>query len=80
MGMIPEGFSGGGETWGMPVKYGDAAVQLFPFPRIPVVIILWREDEEFQARTDLLFDSSCEFHLALDILWSTAMESLLIMM
>jgi len=70
----------GRELGGKELNYGDAAVQLFPFPRIPVVIILWREDEEFPPRTDLLFDSSCEFHLVLDILWSIAMKSLLIMM
>ena len=65
---------------GEQVNYGDAAVRLFPFPRVPVVILFWREDEEFPARADLLFDSSCEYHLALDILWSTAMKSILIMM
>jgi len=65
---------------GKQMNYGDVSVQLFPFPRIPVVVILWQEDEEFPPRTDLLFDSTCEFHLALDILWSTAMKSLLIMM
>lgn len=65
---------------GMQVNHGDAAVQLFPFPRVPVVIILWREDDEFPPGADILFDSTCEFHLPLDILWSTAMNSLLIMM
>ncbi|MDH4233435.1 MAG: DUF3786 domain-containing protein [Nitrospirota bacterium] len=70
----------GRELGGKELNYGDAAVQLFPFPRIPVVIILWREDEEFPPRMDILFDSTCEFHLALDILWSIAMKSLLIMM
>jgi hypothetical protein len=60
--------------------YGDAAIVLFPFPRVPVYVIIWKEDEEFPARSDLLFDSSCEHHLALDILWSTAMMSLLILL
>lgn len=69
----------GRELDGIQLHYGDASVQLYPFPRIPVVIILWQEDEEFSPRTDILFDSTCEFHLALDILWSTAMKSLLIM-
>ena len=69
----------GTDLGGAQTDYGDASIQLFPFPRIPVVIILWLEDEEFPARTDLLFDSTCEFHLALDILWSTAMKSLLMM-
>ena len=70
----------GTDLGGMQMNYGDASIKLFPFPRLPVVIILWEEDDEFPPRTDILFDSTCEFHLALDILWSTAMESLLIMM
>ena len=70
----------GAALGGRQLDYGDASVQLFPFPRIPVVIILWRGDEEFPPRADLLFDSTCELHLALDILWSTAMKSLLIML
>jgi hypothetical protein len=63
----------------MQLNYGDASLKLYPFPRLPVVIILWEEDDEFSPRVDILFDSTCEFHLALDILWSAAMESLLIM-
>jgi hypothetical protein len=79
-GNDPGGFlKRGRDLGGKELNYGDAAVQLFPFPRIPVVIILWREDEEFPPRVDLLFDSTCESHLALDILWSVAMMSLLIM-
>jgi len=70
----------GTDLGGMQTAFGDASLQLFPFPRIPVGLILWLEDEEFPARTDLLFDSTCEFHLPLDILWSTAMKSLLIML
>ena len=70
----------GSDLGGMQMNYGDASVKIFPFPRLPVVIILWQEDDEFPPRADILFDSTCEFHLALDILWSTAMECLLIMM
>ncbi len=69
----------GADLGGRQMNYGDASVKLFPFPRLPVVIILWEEDDEFPPRADILFDSTCEFHLALDILWSTSMESLLIM-
>jgi hypothetical protein len=60
--------------------YGDASLRLFPLPRVPVVLILWRGDEEFSPLTDLLFDSTCEFHIPLDIIWSVAMMSVLIMM
>jgi hypothetical protein len=76
-----EGFLKRGEQLGgSRLDYGDASVKLFPFPRIPVVLILWIGDEEFPAGADLLFDSTCEFHLALDVLWSTAVKSILIMM
>ena len=60
--------------------YGDASLQLLPMPRIPVFLILWLNDEEFPPRADLLFDSSCELHLPLDILWSIAMFSILVML
>lgn len=76
-----EGFVKKGEGFGGTVlDYADASVKLFPFPRIPVVLRLWLEDEEFPARADLLFDSTCELHLPLDILWSIAMMSLLLML
>jgi hypothetical protein len=75
-GFLTKGKNLGGEQ----LQYGDASVRLFPFPRVPVVIILWQKDEEFPERVDVLFDVTCEFQLPLDILWSTAMMSLLIML
>jgi hypothetical protein len=62
------------------VEYGDAAIKLFPVPRVPVIIILWRGDDEFPPRADLLFDSTCELQVPVDILWSIAMMSALIIM
>ncbi|MBI3593004.1 MAG: DUF3786 domain-containing protein, partial [Nitrospirae bacterium] len=46
----------------------------------PVALILWAADEEFPSRVDLLFDSTCELQLPLDIIWSIAMMSLLLML
>ena len=63
-----------------PLDYGDAALQLFPFPRVPMVLILWQEDDEFPARSDILFDATCSLHLPTDIIWSTAMMTLLAML
>lgn len=74
-GFILRGEELGGERSG----YGDASVRLVPLPRVPVVIILWRGDDEFPPRADLLFDSTCELHLALDVLWAVAMQSILMM-
>jgi len=49
-------------------------------PRIPVILVLWLADDEFQPRADLLLDSTCEIQLPLDIIWSMAMLSVLVMM
>ncbi len=63
---------------GRVVEYGDAAIELSPFPKVPVTVILWLADEEWDARADLLFDSTASNHLPIDLLWSVAMMSVLI--
>lgn len=65
---------------GRKVNYGDSAIELYPFPKIPVTTILWLADEEWDSRFDLLFDDTCIMHLPIDILWSVAMMSVLIFM
>jgi hypothetical protein len=60
--------------------YGDASLRLFPFPRVPMVLILWQDDEEFPARADILFDAACSNQLPTDIIWSTAMMTILVML
>ncbi|MFH0916602.1 MAG: DUF3786 domain-containing protein, partial [bacterium] len=65
---------------GEPRAYGDAGVELRPLPRLPVTLVFWREDEEFRARGDLLFDSTCEQHVPSDILWSIAMLCVIVML
>jgi hypothetical protein len=76
-----EGFiKRGKELCGEVLNFGDASIKLFPMPRMPVTIILWLADDEFQPRTDLLLDSTCEIQLPLDIIWSMAMLSVLVMM
>lgn len=75
-GFLNQGIRFGGERR----AYGDAAVELHPFPRLPVTLVLWREDDEFPARADLLFDATCERHGPADILWSIAMLSVKVML
>lgn len=75
-GFLKRGMEIGGEV----LNYGDASLRLFPFPRVPVTIILWKGDNEFSPRSDLLFDSTCELQLPVDIIWSTAMMSVLVML
>ncbi len=60
--------------------FGDASLKLLPMPRIPVTLILWSADEEFPPRADLLLDGSCEIQLPIDIIWSIAMISVLVML
>lgn len=64
------------ELGGRPLGFGDASVELFPLPRIPLTLILWLEDEEFPARADVLFDASAEQQVPIDIVWCTAMFGL----
>ncbi len=78
-----EGFIRQGRLYGADVHegYGDASIVLYPFPRVPVTMILWLEDEEFPASVDLLFDSTCEFQISLsDIIWAIAMMCTLLML
>ncbi len=65
---------------GEQLEYGDASLRLFPFPNVPVVVILWGADDEFPSRADLLFDSTSELQLLIDNIWSIAMMSILIML
>jgi len=74
----PEAFlAAGAALGGTPAAYGDAAIILSPLPKVPTTVLLWAADDEFPARTDLLFDATCSQHLPLDILWSVAMMSVL---
>ncbi len=74
--FIERGFRFGSEI----ASYGDAAVRLYPLPRVPVTIILWLQDEEYPARATLFFDSTVDFQLSLsDIVWSVAMMTTLVM-
>jgi hypothetical protein len=76
-----EGFiKRGKELCAEALAYGDASCKLFPMPRIPVILVLWLADDEFPPRSDLLLDSTCEIQLPLDIIWSMAMLSVLVMM
>jgi len=49
-------------------EFGDASVQLYVLPRIPITAVVWRADEEFPARASILFDQTAAAHLPLDAL------------
>jgi hypothetical protein len=58
---------------GTQAGYGDVSLQLWPFQKVPIVLILWAGDDDFSGQASLLFDSSCSSQMATDVLWSTAM-------
>ncbi len=70
----------GSELGGERLDYGDASIRLLPLPRVPVSIILWGKDKEFPARCSLLLDSTCRFQVPIDIIWSTALLSVLMLL
>ncbi|MBE0430475.1 MAG: DUF3786 domain-containing protein [Dehalococcoidia bacterium] len=65
---------------GKPCDYHDASVKLYPFPRVPVLLVLRLRSYEFHAEALLLLDSTCRHHLPMDVVWSTAMMSVLVML
>ncbi len=81
-GKDKEGFLQKGNLLGalQSVKLGDVSIQLLPLPRVPIIISLWLAEEEFPARADLLFDSTCDLQLPPDITWSIAMMTALMML
>ncbi len=42
---------------------GDVSVTVFAFPYVPVTLVLWRGDEEFQPEGSILFDSTVSKYL-----------------
>jgi hypothetical protein len=49
---------------GQKVDYGDAAVKINGFKMVPVTLVLWRGDEEFPPRGNILFDATIAEYLS----------------
>lgn len=48
--------------------FGDASIELYVLPRIPLTIVIWRGCDEFPARASILLDQTAAAHLPLDAL------------
>jgi len=68
----PDLFSAASEKLnGIKVKMGDSAYRFWPFPRIPVLFVLWEGDEEFEPSLQIRFDGSINLQLQkLDAVWA----------
>lgn len=53
-------------------EFGDASIELYVLPRIPLTVIIWRGDDEFDARASILFDQTAGNQLPLDALGALA--------
>jgi hypothetical protein len=63
-----------GRLGGEPFDAGDAGFKFQVLPRIPVVVAFWYADEEFPASAKLLFDSTADRHLPLDVIYALSVE------
>jgi hypothetical protein len=53
---------------GARVEHGDAAAAIWPFPRIPMTLIVWAGDEELPPNAKVLFDDTAEgYHSTEDL-------------
>jgi len=58
-------------TGGLPMDMGDMSYQFRVLPRIPLVLVLWKGDEEFGPEVKVLFDKTVPQHLRnLDTIWA----------
>lgn len=58
---------------GEKVNLGDLSYSFWVFPRIPVLIICWMGDEEFEPAFHILFDETITEHMkSLDLVWAFA--------
>ncbi len=75
-GKDPDAFlKAGKKLGGSEILYGDKGFALEVFPKVPLGYILWKGDEEFPPKVGILFDSTIEFHLPLDIIWCMVAET-----
>jgi len=49
---------------GYKADYGDVAVTINAFSRVPITLILWRGDDEFAPEGSILFDSTISDYLS----------------
>lgn len=75
-GKNPDAFlKAGKKLGGNEILYGDKGFALEVLPKVPLAYILWKGDEEFPPKIGVLFDSTIESHLPLDMIWCLVAET-----
>jgi hypothetical protein len=54
------------ELGGYKADYGDVAVTINAFKRVPITLVLWRGDEEFPPDGSILFDATVSDYLTIE--------------
>lgn len=68
-GTCPEDLCRVSEKYGAERRdFGDASVELRMLPRVPITMVVWGGDEEFDARASILFDQTTAEQMPLDAL------------
>lgn len=62
-GLNTDNFKECSKKAGETMQAGDAAFIIPVFPLLELAIILWREDDEYPARANVLFDVTSSYHL-----------------
>jgi hypothetical protein len=74
-GRDPESFARAGKNLGgNELLFGDKAFSLPVFSKVPLVYVLWKEDQEFPAQVTVMFDSTIQNHFSLDGIWCIVAE------
>ncbi len=75
-GKDPDAFlETGRRLGGSEILYGDKGFALEVFPKVSLAYVLWKGDAEFPPKISVLFDSTIESHLPLDIIWCMVGET-----
>ncbi len=59
---------------GRPLAMGDRSFVIPALPKIPLAAVIWEEDDEFPAKSNILFDSVSPLHLTTAALWVLGVE------
>lgn len=51
------------------VSMGDLGLRFLLFPRVPIWLVYWKGDEEFDSEINFLFDQSIQDQIPVDALW-----------
>jgi hypothetical protein len=49
---------------GSKADYGDCSVKIYSLPLVPITVVLWTENGEFESSANILFDSSVSNYLS----------------